>query len=296
MSIYEINGNPLSIAYEKDGSTLNTAYDIDGDVIFSGGVDYDNYTIESLFTISVNNCQGIAINNGVLFQFRGGGGVSDTLCLFNASTGADITRNMTIESDHGDSATFSTSKYDESDEFPLIYVTADTTPAKIYIDRVSRSSASLIKTLVFPSSAGYYGAGAFDFENNICYILAYAESNYLTDDGGANTTVISKWDLTNLTDNGDSTYTPAFISQYDRAFIYCMQGLEYHDGMIWVASGYSGNSQSYVYAINPSNGQLLHTIDLNTTTEVEGVAFISDTEMVVGLQGGVYKKVTFAEL
>lgn len=292
MAAYDKNGNVLSNAYDVNGTSLNSAYDVDGDVVF-GGIDYDNYNISSLLNINVSNCQGIAIHNNVLFQFRASGSsVTDTVCLFNFTSGADINRDMSIKSDHGDSASFSNEYYADGDEFPMLYVSADTTPAKIYVDRVTRSSASLIRTLVFPSSAGYYGAGAFDWDNDICYLLAYKKNNYQTDDSGTNTTVVSKWDLSHLTDNGDGTYTPAFIEQYERPFIYVMQGLEFYDGMIWVTSGY-GSAESYIYALDPVDGTLLYAVDLNTTTEVEGIAFISNTEAVVGFQGGTYKKITF---
>lgn len=295
--IYDYEGNQAS-PYNKSGQAINTAYDIDGTIVYSGSqVDYDNYTLSSLYTINVANCQGIAVYNNVLFQFRASGSVSDKVCLFDFTDGSDITRDMTIDSDHGDSATFSTNFYAEGDEFPLLYVTADTSPAIIYVNRVSRSSATLVKTLAFPSTAGYYGAGAFDWENNICYLLAYKENNFTTDNGGANTTVVSKWDLSNLTDNGNGTFTPSFISQYERAFIYVMQGLAFHDGYIWIASGY-GSTPSHVYAMDPSTGTIAHTITMDDNTEIEGVQFIynSTTQsyyMLIGQQGGKYKKCVF---
>lgn len=301
MGVYNVSGNSIPAVYDSNGSSVNTAYDVGGTVVFSGEplpVDYDNYTISNLYTISVQNCQGIAIHNNVLFQFRASGSsVLDTVCLFDFTDGSDIIRNMSIDSDHGDSATFSNEFYASGDEFPLLYVTADTTPAVIYVNRVTRSSATLIRTLKFPQTAGYYGAGAFDWENHICYLLSYKENNYTTDDGGSNTTVVSKWDLSNLTDNGDGTYTPEFVSQYERAFIYVMQGLAYHDGYIWVSSGYASNT-SYIYAMNPSTGVIDHTITLSTR-EVEGLDFVFDPltsayYMVVGEQNGYYKKVTFA--
>lgn len=301
MSIYGLNGQALQTAYNKNGTIINTAYDKSGNVVFNGEptpVDYDNYTMTALYTNGTRNCQGIAVHDGVLVQFRGGGGVSNIVCLFNFSTGGAIKSDMAITSDHGDSATFSREYYESGDEFPLIYVTADTTPAKIYINRITRNDATLVKTLIFPSSAGYYGAGAFDWDNNICYLLAYKKNNYQTDDSGTNTTVVSKWDLSNLTDNGDGTYTPTFIDQYERDFIYVMQGLTYHDGLIWITSGY-GSTASHIYAMNPTSGVIEHTITMDDTTEIEGAQFMYDTVtqtyyMVVGQQGGKYKKITFA--
>ena len=300
MAVYNKSGETLTSVFDSEGSSVISAYDIDGNNVYSSSpfpLNYDDYTMSSLYNISVRNCQGIAVHNDVLFQFRGGGGISDTLCLYSFINGGAVALNMSITSDHGDSATFSDEYYSSSDEFPLIYVTADTTPAKIYVNRVTRSSATLVKTLKFPQSAGYYGAGAFDWDNAICYLLAYKKNNYQTDDSGTNTTIVSKWDISNLTDNGDGTYTPAFIDQYERAFIYVMQGLAYHDGMVWISSGYSG-STSYIYAMNPSTGDILHTITMDAT-EVEGLDFVFDSitntyYMVTGQQGGVYKKYTFS--
>lgn len=295
--IYDVSGNSLTQVFGLSGSVASTVYDVNGNPLSGGAVDYDDYIISPLWSRAswLYNCQGIEIYNGVLFQFQN----DDAVCLFNFANGADITLNMSIESDHGDSATFSEEFYDPSDEFPLIYVTADTSPAKIYVNRITRSTASLIKTLTFPLTAGYYGAGAFDWQNNICYLLAYKEQNYQTDDGGTNTTVVSKWDLSNLTDNGSGSYTPAFISQYERDFIYVMQGLAYHDGLIWITSGI-GNAPSHIYAMEPDTGVIKHTITMDDNTEIEGAQFVYDTVlheyyMVTGQQGGKYKKITFAE-
>lgn len=305
MSVYDVSGDSLSVLYGESGTSVNVAYDIDGNLVFNGDpvpipVDYDDYTLSSLYNISITHCQGLAISNNVLFQFGTSGSSSeDKVCLFDFISGSDITRDMTIESDHGDSATFSKEYYASGDEFPLLYVTADTTPAIIYVNRVTRTTSTLIRTLVFPQSAGYYGAGAFDWDNNVCYLLAYKQNNYQTDGGGSNTTVVSKWDLSNLTDNGDGTYTPAFISQYERPFIYVMQGLAYHDGYTWISSGYGGNT-SYIYAMNPSTGVIGHTITLGIR-EVEGLDFVFDSTsqtyyMVIGEQNGYYKKCTFAPI
>lgn len=294
MSVYSIGGNTLADVFDLNGSSLAHAYDIFGEDVFGGqSIDYTNYTVSTSYrSLGIANCQGFDIYDDVLFQFRANGtSVTDTVVTAYFSTG-QILNTVTISADHGDSASFSNEFQTAGDDFPLLYVTADTTPAVIYVDKVTSSSATLVRTLAFPQSAGYYGAGAFDFENDICYLLSYKENNYTSDNGGANTTVVSKWDLSTLTDNGDGTYTPAFINQYERPFIYVMQGLTFHDGMIWIASGYGGNP-SYIYAIDPADGTLLYTINLNTTTEVEGVAFLSDTQMVVGFQGGRYDLYTF---
>ena len=295
MAIYNVNGNVLSNIYTVDGSNLQNAFNINGESVYSGGIDYSNYEITDYCAVNLSPTQGFDIYNGIIFQFMANASnVSNRMATINAGTSTIINSNITATSDHGDSASFSDEFYSQSDAYPLIYVTSDTNPANVYVNRVTQTSSQLIKTYTFPlNKTGYYAGLCLDYENEIMYMVGYSEQNYLTDDGGNNKTIISKWDMSDLTDNGDGTYTPAFISSVQRPFIYVMQGQQYRNGMLWIASG-ATDVRGYVYALNPSNGNLLYTVDTNTTTELEGIAFISDAEMVFGLQGGTYKKVTFA--
>lgn len=302
MAVFDINGNTLQGIYNLGGSALTDGYDIDGNTVYVGEplpLDYSNYTTTDLFTYVQNGFNGFDVHNGVIVQFL----ADDKVFLFNLSNHTKIIE-MSCVSGHGDSATFSNEFYDANDEFPLIYVSADT-PNEVYVNRITRSSSTLIRTLSFPSSVGYYSSSAFDFDNNICYVVAYKKANYTSSDGGTNKTVVSKWDLSNLTDNGDGTYTPTFISQYERDFIYVMQGLQYFDGYIWVSSGYNDGGSQYVYAMNPTTGVIDHTITLDDTIEIEGLAWIyngiqNKYWMLVGQQNGwngyYYSKIDFETL
>lgn len=296
MAIYDANGNALLRAMSVSGLEINAAYDSEGLPVFIP-IDYETYTKSPYCSLAVANMQGFDISGGVIFQFRAAGTtVYDTMCTISAENQSVIQNNIASSSGHGDSASFSMEKYVETDEYPLLYVTSDTNPAKVYVNRVTETSSELIKTFVYPlDKTGYYAAHAYNEENQIMYMVGYTEQNYLSDNGGSNKTVLSKWNMANLTDNGDGTYTPEFISKLDRAFIYCTQGQQYKNGMIWVSSGYTGDAESYIYALNPETGETIVTIDLETTTEVEGLSFISDNEMIVGLAGGTYTKYTFAE-
>lgn len=294
MAVYGINGTSIFAVYDVDGQQLNSAYNVDGSVIFYKTVDYDNFTMSAYCSVTLPNIQGFDIHNGVVFQFRGSSSVNNIMVTIDAENASIIQSGISAKSDHGDSASFSTEYFAGTDDYPLMYVTADTNPAKVYVNRVTQSSSALVKTFSFPlDKTGYYAAHAYDEANGIMYMVGYSEQNYQTDDGGNNKTVISKWDMTNLTQNQDGSYTPAYVSSFERAFILCTQGQQFHDGMIWVASGYTETSQ-YIYALDPADGTALHTIDLNTTTEVEGLSFLSANEMVVGFQGGTYVKYTFA--
>lgn len=294
MSVFNKSGEILAAPYDINGDVLSQVYDVNSTPLLSG-VDYNHYTKSNYCEVSLSQMQGFDIYNGIIFQFRANSSnVNNVMCTIDTETSTIIQNNIQATSDHGDSASFSNEKYDESDDYPLLYVTADTTPCKVYINRVTQTSSTLVNTLFFPTEkAGYYAAAALDNENDKIYIIGYTEQNYQTDNGGSNKTLISKWDLSNLTDNGDDTYTPEFIESFERPFIYVMQGQQFHDNMLWISSGYIGSSESYIYAISPIDGALIFTIDLETTTEVEGLAFISDTEMVVGFAGGTYEKYTF---
>lgn len=292
--VYSKSGDQLTSVFNVAGDSLDNAYDVGSEIVFAKSVDYSSYTKTDFCRVNIQQMQGFDIFRDYIFQFRANSSnVNNIMCTINAKTSTIIQNDIPAASDHGDSATFSNEYYVTGDYFPLLYVTADTNPGKVYVNRVRLTESQLVKTLLFPlDKAGYYSALCFDVENNIGYMIGYTEQNYQTDDGGANKTLISKWDLSQLTQNQDGTYTPLFISSYERPFIYVMQGQQYHDGMLWIASGGS-NYNGYVYALDPSSGELLYSVDSGTTVEIEGIAWISNNEMITGHQGGTYYKFTF---
>lgn len=299
--LYDVYGNEISTVYDVDGETIESAYDVDGAPIEGENpVDYSDYTFTDLFTYVADGFDGFDVHKGVIAQLM----ASNKLYLFDLENHTAIATALAITSGHGDSASFSRQKQYINDEFPLLYVTSDSNPATVYINRITRTGATLIKTLSFPlDKTGYYAAHAYDLENQIMYMVGYSKQNYLTDDSGNNKTVVSKWDMTQLTDNGNGTFTPSYISRYERAFIYVMQGLQYHDGYIWISSGYNNGGNQYVYAMNPTDGTIEHTILLDDHVEIEGLAWIYDESenkywMLIGQQNGAsginYSRIDFA--
>ena len=292
MAIFAVNARPLSSAYSVSGAELLSAYDESGGIVFTK-TDYSTYQKTQFLSAGISSTQGFDIYNGVIFQFVTPTSAGNKMTTVNTSTESIIASQISCASDHGDSASFSDEFYESDDSFPLLYVTADTNPAKVYVNRVTTTSSQLVKTLSFPlDKAGYYAALCLDVENSIAYMVGYSKKNYQTDDSGTNKTVISKWDLSSLAENQDGSFTPAFLSRIERPFIYVMQGQQFHDGMLWIASGGS-NYNGYVYALDPNNGELLHSVNSGTTVEIEGIAWISNNEMITGHQGGTYYKFTF---
>ena len=291
--LYNISGTAVSVAYDVENTEIMTVYDINGLPIPIAN--YNNPTYTPLFTVTVNNTQGFDIHNGVMFQFRAGGSVSDVFTSIDMATGSIIASDVTAVSGHGDSATFSTEYYAENDEYPLLYVSADTTPY-IYVDRVTASSSTLVQTIYLPYTvAGYHACATFNWHRNIMYTVGTVEDNYLTDDDGKNPCIVCEWDLSSMTGNGDGSYTPTLIRTYQRPFIYVMQGQQYFGGYIWICSGYSTGSQ-YIYAMNPNTGTIEYTLTMPITTEIEGLSWQMKNgtpSIIVGFQGGVYYEISF---
>lgn len=305
MSVYDVNGETIENAFAVSGNSLQGVYGKTGEYIpfvEPLPIDYSQYSTTDLFTYVADGFNGFDVHDGMIAQLK----ASNQLYLFDLVTHEVIATALSITSAHGDSASFSKDKLYSYDEFPLLYVTSDSNPAYVYVNRITRSGTSLIKSLLFPlDKAGYYAAHAYDEQNHIMYMVGYSEQNFTSDDGGNNKTVVSKWDMSQLNDNGDGSYTPAFISRYERAFIYVMQGQQFFDGYIWIASGYNNNKAQYIYAMSPSGGEIEHTITLDDTIEIEGLAWIYDETqnkywMLIGQQNGSaginYSRIDFGTL
>lgn len=303
MSVYGLSGDSVSAVYGKNGTEQEYAYDVNGNQIFAkqrpGSYDYESFT-KATYCTATNftvYMQAFDIHGNYIFQMLANANQNpDRMGVVDVANNSIINNNVAIKAGHGASASFSNEYYDPQDNFPLLYVSSDASPATVYVNRLtSTTTTELIKTLLFPlDKAGYYAGFMYDTTNQIAYMAGYSENNYLNDNGGANKVIISKWDMTSLTQNQDGTYTPRFISALQRPFIYVMQGKQFHDGMLWIASG-GTNVHGYIYAIDPADGTILHTYDTELTTEVEGLAWLSGREMIVAYQRSKYEKVTFAE-
>jgi hypothetical protein len=239
----------------------------------------NGYNIKQLFAVpavpsGATTRQGFAIFNGVLFQFFGNNKVS----LINMETSDTITT-LDVVSEHGDTADFSNDYYNQDDEFPLLYVTADTTPAKVYVNRITRESATLIRTLYFPDTAktGYYAGHCLDAEANILYIVGYTNSSYDTDDG-TNKMIVSSWDVTKLTENQDGTFTPSFIELFNTDFISTVQGQSVLNHRLFLLSSrVTSPHETTIFVVDPSK-HIISTVISNfpndiKNVECEGVGF-----------------------
>ncbi len=293
MAIYDINGSALTDAYDINGSALTNAYDINGNAVYVKK-DYSNPTITSLKTISTSNTQGMEIYNDVLFQFRGSTSntsINDLVCVYDWTDGTSLTSNLAIESGHANAVTFDKTL---QGDFPLLYC-GDWFDPIVHVNQVTSTSATHLYDIVMDvATTGYYPNPAIDFDNNILYTVGYYQHS--TTVSTDNYCIVCAWDLSNMTDNGDDTYTPTLISTYTRDYIYVMQDLKFNDGYIWICSGYSSSTQ-YVSAMIPSTGVFDYQLTMPIKTEIEGISWQTDADgkyfAYIGFQGGKYYTMTF---
>ena len=305
MAIYSLDGEALGSVYDLDGNSLSRAYDIDGNVIFekSGSlINYDSYTFTQKWASKgINATQGFAIHDDKVFwiQKSGNSSVPSTCYVFNLSDGSQALESptITLHTGHGNSLAF---------DYPLLYASTAYDPPVVYVNRLSSDyTAVLEKTLKIND-----GCAALDVcidENDKTILWT---NGLLNSSEHPNQNVISKWDIADLTDNGDGTYTPRLIkSVYTpkpetvlQNAVYYIQGSTFHDGMLWYTNGYNGSSNSYVVAVDVTTGEIAHVIDLQTTAEPEGIQFYPDDTVIggyamyVGFLGMALRKYTFESL
>lgn len=287
MAIYNKIGSILATAYSADGTEISKAYDVFGSEAFSS-VPIPNYNSYEFSTLGGTVGQGIAIYGNILARWDG----STKLNLYTLSPFKSKAVVDTGESSHGNDASFSDEFYSAADDLPLIYIDSNLC-FRIYKDG-STWTSTLIRKITTPNVYGMKIAAGFD--GNTLITIGYSENQYTY--SATNKLIIAKWDMTELTENGNGTYTPALISTVTRDWLECIQGASYHDGYLWVASGLGNTgNKGYVYALDVETGDIIYSIDTGSTNELEGLAWgYNETDnwyIVIGQTGFGFRKITF---
>lgn len=302
MPIYGKNGNTLSKAFNKDADVLPFAYNKAGAVVFSMNdrTNYDAYTFELFRSISVENPQGMEIYGSTLFQFRGSTGnpaINNLVSLYDFQSGEPIAENIAIQAGHANAVSFG-EKLAPSDEYPVIY-DGDWFGPIVHANKITGTTVEHLFDIVYDeATAGYHSNPCFDNQTGVMYTVGYFKNTTTDPDG--NYCILCAWDVSNMTDNGDGTFTPTLKKRSTRDFIYVMQDVKYNAGYIWISSGLSGTVQN-IYAMNPDTGAFDHVITGPITSEIEGLSWHQDEETglffaYIGFAGGKYYKVTFEEI
>lgn len=244
-------------------------------------IDFRNrfgYSIEELMEYNTaSNSQGFDIYGNYIFQLYAGG----TIKVNNIVNGEEISTISNLGFNHGDTCQFSNTKYDENDDFPLLYVTSDTTPSVVHVIRITDIySGYKIKSYDLGSESGYYAGHCYDFENNILYCFGYKANSFTS--GTNNATIISVFDMSQETLVSGTTYSLYLIERYEKPFIYCIQGQKFFKGKCFLLSSYSpSQSPNTIYVYDPIRKLISSYFDQLPTaienSELEDLAFKLDS-------------------
>lgn len=302
MAIYDTNGNSLNTAYGTSGASLDKAYDINGIEVFSAIAplpDYNNYSYVQMWRAfpAVNYAQGFDVyDNKVFWVSKSDNSTISADCyVLNLSDGLQAldVEPVTVYSYHGNNVSIN---------YPKVYFTTGYSPSSVYVNEMSSDfkTFALTQTLIINDGTVNCDACLDESDKTIMWTLGHTAGS---SDPSAPFR-ISKWDLTDLTDNGDGTYTPKLLQTVDTpqsSSSFYIQGCKSHDGLLWYANGI-GTTNSYVRALNPNTGEELYTIDCNTTNEPEGLSWVEDDNVIggyvlyVGFAAMVMRKYTFGAL
>lgn len=293
MPAYDISGEPAVVMYDIHGNVVTKGYNMFGDPVASSAADYTTYTFENQWgSKGMLYTQGFAIRDDKVYWVSQRADTEDpiTCYVFNLSDGSQAleTEYISIYGGHGNNLEF---------DGDTLYVSSAYTYPRVYVNDMTDDQASLEMVLILDDGSIDNDVCLDENDKSIMWSIGHS-------DRVANRNapfIISKWNLNNLIDNGD-TYSPELLqsvysSQPDSPYF---QGIKMHDGLLWYSSGYNGDdSQAYIYAIDPDTGARVYTIDCETTTEPEGIEWYPDPyahggyALYVGFQRMVLRKYTF---
>ena len=285
-------------AYERK---KNYTYAVSGDQIDVRKTMYDvevtSIIPSTLSQVGAVAYQGTGYSNGTIFQFY----KDDYVELIDYSTGSSIAI-LPSPTKHGNSVAFTRDYYDINDEFPIAIVSDSTSEALAYGVRIQRTAVTLLDTFKFPvAQAGYYGNVVLDALNEVAYVVGYTNNTF--SDGTGNKIIVSKWNLHELTDNGDGTKTPEYVDSFTLPFIQTAQGMQFWNGKIFVISSKvsSTEADTKVYVIDPFGKRITSVMesfpDAIKNHETEGICFVDNENEITALifTGGYnYRRILFS--
>ncbi len=270
VELYNYQGNSIEpSSYTYDGEFIKT---IQGK--YNCGI--TEISSPTTTNIGAQSPQGFAISNDYMVQMYSG---TTGKCAVVDISDNSVVGTMDSNCGHGNSVDFFNAYYDESDILPIALV-SDGLSRKAYVARITASAVTVLKELVFPQEhSGYYVSTMLDKENLIIYTVGYYANSYTSDTN--NHMVISAWDYSDLTDNGDETYTPAFIKSFDLPFMTTLQGPTFYNGRLYIVSSKAPSSaDTKIYVIDPYGERITNVLEQFPTAvknnECEAIYFYNN--------------------
>ena len=204
------------------------------------------------------NIQEIAVYNGHIFDFGTG--------VVSIDGGA----NINITNGHGNNAQFGVELHGD---FPYLYCGSwNKNDCKVYVNQVTTTTATLVRTIEFSTLSGYLNM-CVDEPNGRIYILQCTSDDTVTGDVDFVVADLS---------------SGAIVSQTTLPYkIPVIQGMEFHNGIIYVTSGLiSSNVTNHITLINTS-GNIIQKSDPINVSELEGISF-DNGNLYVADTGHIY--------
>ena len=293
MGVYDLSGTEISEVFNSSNIGLESAYDINGENVLQHLPEnkYTNYTKERLWQgVGDSHAQGFDIyDDKVFWAMKSGNAEVECTCfVYNLSDGSQALESqpITINAGHGNNLSFS---------MPFLYA-SNAYNTKCYVNRMASDyTATLEKTLILTDGAGDCDACIDETDNTILWSIGH--------NGTTGPYNISQWDLTDLTEVSSGLYLPKLLHTVKSPLpdnTHYFQGCKFHDGLFWYGNGYPG-IPALIIGINPFSGRIIYRINMDTTNEIEGIAWVEDETsyggyaLYVGFAGVTMRKVTFLE-
>lgn len=295
-TIYSVKqfSTPLFVTQEEYAKGIRTMLDYDGEKItLDAKCDYKN--IFNLRDAGVYN-QGAAIYGNYLFAFHTGNTIVDVY---------DLTTNTLVQTinvsenpqgeNHANNADFGVDFADESDIFPLLYVTTNTND-EIWVYRVSGTIGNLVMTKqqiinLDVVGNGIWGISSFavDKENKKIVFAGFKNANY---DVSVNNPIVIGWfELPPI--DSDQQIAIADTHYNTAPWIYAIQGIFARAGKVYVAFGNTHVSAGIcIYDYNC--GILTNKIKIETSLfgdyfEPEGLCYYNNSIIMTSQHLKVYQ-------
>ena len=297
MIVRTVNNDTLNDDLVKELTEVVTAYfvDVDRKELFEYSYEGEKLDVErhgynvdlawqnqkSFDDGQWRSAQGCAIYGDILFHhYNLGSELSQPMRLFDVYTG-DLIAEYEAEVGHGCGSTFSKEFFAADDEFPLLYTDRQTEPQSISVNRVTRTGATLIKTIVLPESAGYWSKMCIVPDRNIIWNVGQVNRSTTQKVD----TIVTGWDLNELTDNGDGTFTPKLIKTFKGPKSTFNQTSAWFNGRIYFLCSSWGEPSAHpteIFVIDPDAERVVSVLSNFPSeikdTEMEGIAFLLNEE------------------
>jgi len=282
MAVYNQDGTQLEYVYNVQESIIDTAYDAYGQVVYESGVDpYAYYDINAIFSKSRNNAQGMDIYGNYMAVYDGS---NYTIGIIDITSKTTVHTLSTSLKNHGNDVTFSKNFYDNNDPFPILYVEGK--GLRLDLNNQTTIRVDDIKATPTGDTWVTYGT-AFNDDMSKYYCMGYNTNNFSDPNG---------FIFLEIWDTSESIENPTRISSVIREWFPCIQGVAYHDGLLWVASGIDNPAvEPKVYTLDITDASIVKTVDLTRTGELEGIGWGYDesTDKWFCVYGQIYNGITY---